>query len=157
MIDGDLRASRLHLPLGAPSTPGLSDYLRCEADVYQIMQRGTDANLFLIPGGTLVSNPSELLHSKAMETLLERLTPLFDWVIIDSPPAIAVHDASILADMCDGVLFVVRSGVTDFEIAQKAVSEFPDKSLLGVILNRVERGESYADYYYGYSKQKVAG
>ena len=76
---------------------------------------------------------------------------MFDWVIVDSPPAIAVHDASILADMCDGVLFVVRAGSTDFEAARKAAAEFPDSKLLGVILNRVEKRETYGAYYYGYS------
>lgn len=76
---------------------------------------------------------------------------MFDWVIVDSPPAIAVHDASILADMCDGVLFVVRAGATDFEAAQKAAAEFSDSKLLGVILNRVKKRETYGAYYYGYS------
>jgi len=65
-----------------------------------------------------------------------------------------VHDASALADMCDGVLFVVRSGATDFELAQKAVSEFQGKNLLGVVLNRVSKSESYGEYYYGYGKDK---
>jgi len=79
---------------------------------------------------------------------------MFDWVVIDSPPAIAVHDASILADMCDGVLFVVRAGSTDFEVAQKASSEFREKNLLGVVLNRVDRAETYNSYYYGYAGEK---
>jgi Mrp family chromosome partitioning ATPase len=78
------------------------------------------------------------------------MSQVFDWVILDSPPAMAVHDSSILADMCDGVIFVVRAGSTDFEVAQKASSEFRDKNLLGIVLNRVEKGDSYNDYYYGY-------
>ena len=87
-----------------------------------------------------------------MKHLLERVTPVFDWLIIDSPPAMPVHDASILADLCDGVLFVVRAGSTNFEIAEKASSEFRDKNLLGVVLNRVEKSESYGGYYYNYPK-----
>jgi len=150
LIDGDLRASRLHLTLGASVEPGLSDYLRGEADEFKIIQIGKLPNLNLIAGGTSVQNPSELLHSDAMKTLLDRLTPLFDWVILDSPPAIAVHDASILADMSDGVLFVVRAGKTDFEVAQKAASEFDKERLLGVVLNRAEKSDGYP-YYYGYS------
>jgi capsular exopolysaccharide synthesis family protein len=153
LIDGDLRASRLHFTLGASATPGLSDYLRGEADEFKIVQTGKPPNLSLIASGTEVPNPSELLHSNAMRTLLDRLTPLFDWVILDSPPAMAVHDASILADMCDGVLFVVRAGATDFEVAQKAAGEFDEKRLLGVVLNRVEKGEGYP-YYYAYSKEQ---
>jgi len=153
LIDGDLRASRLHLTLGASAKPGLSDYLCGEADEFKVVQTGQQPNLSLIAGGTEVPNPSELLHSNAMRSLLDRLTPLFDWVILDSPPAIAVHDASMLADICDGVLFVVRAGKTDFEVAQKAASEFGEERVLGVVLNRVEKSDGYP-YYYGYSTEK---
>ena len=153
LIDSDLRASRLHLHVGAPNTPGLSDYLRGDADEYQVTQVEQDGNLFLIPGGSEVSNPSELLHSDRMRQLLDRMSEIFDWIILDSPPALAVHDASILADMCDGVLFVVRAGSTDFEMAIKASSEFRAKNLLGVVLNRVDKGDSYNGYYYGYGSQ----
>lgn len=157
LIDGDLRASRLHLTVGAAGTPGLSDYLRGQAEESQIIQVGNQDNMCFIPGGSEVSNPSELLHGDKMKVLLDRLTPIFDWIIIDSPPAIAVHDASILADMCDGVLFVVRAGKTDFGIAQKAIGEFREKDLLGVVLNRVEKSETYGDYYYGYNAEKKNG
>jgi protein-tyrosine kinase len=77
------------------------------------------------------------------------MSSLFDWIILDSPPALAVHDPSILADMCDGVLFVVRAGSTDYELAAKASAEFQEKNLLGVVLNRVDKSDSYGDYYYG--------
>jgi len=150
LIDGDLRASRLHQALGAPSTPGLTDYLRGDADEFAVIQKGSEGNLFFIPGGSPVSNPSELLLGERMKRLLERVTPVFDWIILDSPPALPVHDASILADLCDGVLFVVRAGQTDYEMAEKASSEFRDKNLLGVVLNCVEKGDSYGSYYYGY-------
>jgi len=156
LIDSDLRASRLHLHFGAPEKPGLSEYLRGDCDEFQVTQVGTDGNLCLIPGGREVSNPSELLHSERMKQLLDRMSLIFDWIILDSPPALAVHDASILADMCDGVLFVVRAGATDFELAEKASAEFRDKNLLGVVLNRVEKGDAYDDYYYGYGSDREA-
>ncbi|HWZ99289.1 MAG TPA: CpsD/CapB family tyrosine-protein kinase [Candidatus Dormibacteraeota bacterium] len=156
LIDSDLRASRLHLHLGAPEKPGLSDYLRGDCDEFQVTQIGTGGNLCLIPGGSDISNPSELLHSDRMKQLLDRMSLVFDWIILDSPPALAVHDASILADMCDGVLFVVRAGATDFELAAKASSEFHEKNLLGVVLNRVEKNDSYGEYYYGYGSEKEA-
>ena len=154
LIDADLRASRLHLGLGAPSTPGLTDYLQGEADVFSVIQSGLEGNLCFIPGGSLVSNPSELLLGDRMKHLLDMVTPIFDWIILDSPPALPVHDASMLADLCDGVLFVVRAGYTDFELAEKASSEFHDKNLLGVVLNCVEKSESYGEYYYGYPNEK---
>ena len=156
LIDADLRASRLHMLLGAPDRPGLTDYLRGDADEFQITQVGPSGNLCLIPGGQEITNPSELLHSDRMRQLLERMSQVFDWVILDSPPAMAVHDSSILADMCDGVIFVVRAGSTDFEVAAKASSEFREKNLLGVVLNRVEKGDAYGDYYYGYDSASSA-
>jgi protein-tyrosine kinase len=147
LIDGDLRASRLHAALGAPSAPGLTDYLGGEVDEYQVIQSGPDEKLCFIPGGHEVSNPSELLTSERMKHLLDVVTPMFDFVILDSPPATPVHDPSLLADLCDGVLFVVRAGVTDFEVAEKAVAKFQEKNLLGVVLNAAERNAAYGQYY----------
>ena len=158
LIDADLRLSRLHQVLGAPATPGLADYLRGQADEFAVIQRGLETNLCFIPGGSSVANPSELLLGARMKQLLELVTPVFDWLVLDSPPALPVHDASLLADLCDGVLFVVRAGETDFEVAGKASSEFRNKNLLGVVLNRVEQNESYGGYYYGYpavDKKKI--
>jgi len=154
LIDSDLRASRLHLHFGAQESPGLSDYLKGECDESKVVQVGMGGNLCLIPGGGDVTNPSELLHSERMRQLLDRMSLLFDWIILDSPPALAVHDASILADMCDGVLFVLRAGSTDFHLAEKASAEFREKNLLGVVLNRVEKHDAYGGYYYGYESEK---
>jgi protein-tyrosine kinase len=150
LIDADLRASRLHQVLGAPRTPGLSDFLRGEADEFKVVQKGTDAHLCLIPAGNEVSNPSELLLNDRMKRLLDVMTPIFDWIIIDTPPALPVHDASMMADLCDGVLFVVRAGSTDHEMAAKAATQFQEKNLLGVVLNRVDGDAGYGGYYYSY-------
>lgn len=154
LIDADLRSSRLHLMFGAPNCPGLSDYLRGEADEYAVIQKGFNENLFLIPGGSLVSNPSELLLSERMKELLRHVTPVFDWIIIDSPPTLPVHDASILADIVDGVLFVIRAGSTDAEIAERTAAEFQGKNLLGVVLNQVQKSDSYGDEYQNYYAER---
>src|SRR5215467_13467164 len=150
LVDADLRSSRLHLLFGAQACPGLSDYLRGEADEYGVMQKGMSENLFLIPGGSLVSNPSELLLSDQMKQLLNTVTPCFDWIIIDSPPTLPVHDASILAELVDGVLFVIRAGSTDVEIVERTAAEFHGKNLLGAVLNQVEKSDSYGDEYQNY-------
>lgn len=147
LIDADLRVPRLHQVLGAPATPGLTDYLSGSEDEYAVIQRGNEENLCFIPGGSQVPNPNELLLSTRMKLLLDRVTPLFDWLVLDSPPVIPVHDASLLADLCDGVLLVIRAGETDFELAEKASSEFRDKNLLGVVLNCAEQSEHYGGYY----------
>jgi capsular exopolysaccharide synthesis family protein len=149
LIDADLRASRLHLPFGAPTTPGLTEYLRGEADEYSVIQSGADEKLCLIPGGNEVANPSELLLSERMKHLLDLVTPMFDFVILDSPPAIPVHDPNLLADFCDGILFVVRAGGTDLEVVARAVAQFEGKNLLGVVLNGVGSDATYGQYYRG--------
>jgi capsular exopolysaccharide synthesis family protein len=147
IIDADLRRARLHVPLGAPSVPGLTDYLRGEADEMSIIQHGPEGNLCLIPGGNEVTNPSELLSNGRLKKLLDRLAPLFDWVLLDSPPCVPVADAHILADLCDGVILVVKAGSTPSEIAQKACQELSGRNVVGVVLNSVDkRGGSY--YYY---------
>jgi len=153
LIDADLRASRMHHFFGTPSGPGLTDYLRGEADEYAVIQNALGGNLCFIPAGSEVSNPSELLLGNRMKKLLDLVTPVFDWIILDSPPTLAVHDASSLADLCDGVLFVVRAGATEYQLVEKASSEFLKKNLLGVVLNRVEKGASYGGYYTGYAGQ----
>jgi protein-tyrosine kinase len=153
LIDADLRNSRLHLTLGSPFSPGLTDYLKGEAAEIDIIQRGREETLCFIPGGSQVPNPSELLANGRLKILLDRLTPLFDWVIVDSPPIVPVSDSLLLADLCDGVLVVVRAASTAYDIAQKSCLEFQSKNLIGVVLNRVEERRSYSAYHYYYDGQ----
>jgi protein-tyrosine kinase len=151
IIDADLRCARLHLPLGAPTSPGLTDYLRGEADELSVIQHGQEGNLCFIAGGNEVTDPSELLSNGRLRKLLDRVTPVFDWVILDSPPCVPVADASILADLCDGVLLVVRAGSTPSEIAQRARQELQGKNIVGVVLNAADEAGMYgANYYQGY-------
>ena len=150
IIDADLRRSRLHVPLGAPSSPGLTDYLRGTADIISIIQQGQEENLCLIPGGDEVTNPSELIANGRMKMLLDRLSPIFDWIILDSPPCLLVADASILADHCDGVLLVTRAGVTPAGTAQRACQELRGRNVVGVVLNAIQESHHSDDYYYGY-------
>lgn len=158
LIDADLRAPRLHLMLGTTSDPGLADYLMGKKDEFSIMQRGPLDNLFFIPSGTGANDPAELIGNGRLKLLLQRVEPLFDWIIIDSPPAVAVSDASVLAKACDGVLMVVRSNSTPVALARKARQEFPEESLIGVVLNGTSEDQiPYARYYYeSYQKKAVA-
>jgi capsular exopolysaccharide synthesis family protein len=152
LIDADLRAGRLHSALGTLSKPGLSEYLLGEGDEFSIMQRGPMENLFFVPCGRSVSNPAELVANGRLKFLLNRVEPLFDWIIIDSPPAVPVSDASLLSNFCDGVLMVVRSNATPFDIAKRARHEFRDENLIGVVLNGIKSDDSpYSRYYYGSS------
>jgi protein-tyrosine kinase len=148
IIDADLRCSRLHVPLGAPPTPGLTDYLLGEADEMAVIQHGSEGNLCFIPGGKEVANPSELLLNGRLKTLLERVTPIFDWVILDSPPLLPVADASLLADHVDGVILVVRAASTQTSVAERACQELQGRNIVGVVLNAVEKAHVYGTYYY---------
>ena len=153
IIDADLRCSRLHVPLGAPASPGLTDYLRGEVDELAIIQHGLEGNLCFIPGGNAVTNPSELLSNGRMKVLLDRVMPVFDWVILDSAPLLPVADSSLLADLVDGVLLVVRAGQTPVETAQRACQELQGRNIVGVVLNAVGPQHAYGAYYsssYGY-------
>jgi capsular exopolysaccharide synthesis family protein len=151
VIDADLRRPRLHMSFDAPMFPGLSDYLRGEADEAAVIQRGQGGNLCLITGGSQIANPSELLSNGRLKKLLDRLSPVFDWIFFDSPPCVPVADATILADLCDGVLLVVRAGSTPFELAQRACQELQTKNVVGVVLNAIEDSHMYGSpYYYGY-------
>jgi capsular exopolysaccharide synthesis family protein len=155
LIDADLRSPALHKPLAAPLTPGLSDYLRGEASDPEIIQHGQEGNLCFIPAGNPGSDPSELLSNGALDKLLERLTPLFDWVIIDSPPCLPVADANVLAAHCDGVLLVLRARSTPSAAADRARKELQKRKVIGVVMNAVEEPETYGGYY-GYGKSNSA-
>jgi protein-tyrosine kinase len=148
LIDGDLRYPRLHESLGAPSEHGLSDYLKGELDELAVIQRSPIANLFFMPAGNHVEEPGTLIVSERWKTLVEKARSCFDWIIVDSPPAALVSDANTLANACDGILFVVQSGSTPFDVAQKVRDEMTAKTIMGVILNRVAPNNKYKSYSY---------
>jgi capsular exopolysaccharide synthesis family protein len=144
-----MRRSRIHTVWGASPSPGLSDYLSGVAEEISIVQHSPAAgNLCLIPSGSPVNNPSELLLNGRMKTLLDRLTPVFDWVVIDSPPCLPVADANILADVCDGILLVLKAASTPFSTAQRACQELQSKKLIGVVLNGADEAGQYGTYSY---------
>jgi len=152
LIDADLRASRLHVRLGAPSAPGLSDYLGGRADEFSILQADPKVELFLVPAGRPVGNPSELLANGKLKGFLNGINSVFDWVIVDAPPVLAVADAGIIAQFCDGVIVVVRAGETAHDLVKTTLQEFRGNNLLGVVLNGANEGADYGghSYYAGF-------
>lgn len=154
LIDGDMRGPQLHRMLGTSQGPGLSDYLMGRCDEFSIIQRGPLDNLFFIPCGSNLENPAELVGNGRLKMLMQRLGPLFDWIILDSPPTIPVSDATVMAKACDGVLLVVRSNSTPADVARKARQEFPDEALVGIVLNGTDRKTvPYSRYYGDYEKK----
>lgn len=150
VIDADLRSPGMHRHLGASQTPGLSDYLMGECDEFAIMQRGPMDNLFFVPAGRQATGAPELLANGRLKLFLQRVEPLFDWIILDTPPVIPVADSTLLANFCEGVLMVVRSNSTPSDLARRAREEFQDKLLLGVVLNGIPADQlPKSRYYYG--------
>jgi len=150
VIDADLRNPGMHRHLGVSQSPGLSEYLQGECDEFAALQRGPMENLFFLPAGRTVASAPELLANGRLKLLLQRVEPLFDWIIIDSSPVIPVSDATVVAGSCDGILMVVRSNVTPSDLARRAREEFPDKLLLGVVLNGTTTADgARSKYYYG--------
>src|SRR5580704_3436783 len=147
LIDADLRSPRVHTLLGAPAAPGLADYLQNTVTEFEVVQRGGEEGLCFIPAGNHVTHPSELISSDRMKQFLDRMKPAFDWIIIDSPPALPVADSSVLGGLVDGVLFVVRANSTPSEASQKACKELRDAHIIGVVLNTAEESAGYNSYY----------
>jgi capsular exopolysaccharide synthesis family protein len=156
LIDADLRRPDLHSGFGAPNSPGLAEYLKGEATELGIIQRGLSEYLCFIPGGSKSENPAELLANGRLKSLLETIGPVFDWVILDSPPTLPVSDALVLAEMCDGVLTVIRAAQTGFDSAQKSCQQLREKNLIGVALNCADDGAAYGTYYSEELKTGVA-
>lgn len=162
LIDADLRKPALHAILGAPCSPGLTEYLAGTAQVKEILQRSQTSliyesglpfnlpNLTFIPAGEGGDNASELIANRRIEELTRSLASSFDWILIDSPPVLVVADALDLARAADAVLLVARAETTPFHAAQRAQAAFSSSRILGFVLNAVKdapRNGSYYDYY----------
>jgi protein-tyrosine kinase len=149
LVDCDLRKPQLHEMLGAPNTPGVSEYLQGKVDEYSIIQKSGYDDLFFIPGGEVSPNTPELIGNGRLKTLLQNVGPLFSWIVLDSSPTAPVSDASRIAEFCDGVILVVRAASTPASVAELAKREFRDRPILGVVLNQVAKTEAtYSKYYY---------
>ena len=132
----------------------LSDYLRGECDEFTAIQRGPIENLYFMAGGTTAEQPAELVASSRFGALLDRVTPWFDWVLIDTPAAVPMADASIVAAHADGVLLVVQAETTQRDMAQRAKECFRQRPVVGVVLNQVHDQQAYNSYTYSYAKAK---
>jgi capsular exopolysaccharide synthesis family protein len=150
IMDCDFRKPVQHKIFGKVNR-GITNILVADVSPTDFLQDTQVENLRILASGPIPPNPSELLGSTRMEELMNNLKKQVDYLIIDSPPVIAVTDACVLASKVDGITLVINSGSIRPEIAQKA-KELLIKAngyLLGVILNRVEIKEEDA-YYYNY-------
>jgi tyrosine-protein kinase Etk/Wzc len=160
LVDADMRRPLVHRALGLVQEPGLTDILVGKAVLREAVRPNVVAGLDVLPAGALPPNPSELLGSPAMHHLLDQLRADYEMVVFDSPPALAVTDATVLGASTDGVILVLRSGETEEQSARLAVEQLRrvHARIAGAVLNGVERdGGKYYHYYRGERRRSRSG
>lgn len=150
LIDADLRKPTIHFTFNLNNLYGLSNVLAADRQFEQAVVSTDIPNLHVLTCGPIPPNPSELLGSTRMQEMLEQAKKLYDFIIFDTPPALVVTDATILANIVDGSIIVIRSGKTKTENAEKAVALMTDtkSKMLGAILNDAPKSKSIYHYYY---------
>ena len=161
LIDGDLRRPTLHRMLGTSSEPGLSEYLAGEKELSEVLQQsephgmaesamdGALSNLIFLPAGKCCDNSAELLANGRLQQLIASVAQSFDWILIDSPPVLAITDAAEIARCTDAVLLVARHGFTPFDVMQRTQAALQQYRILGAVLN-ASTGTPDEQGYYGY-------
>ena len=161
LIDADLRKPSLHRKVGVQNRTGLTAlFVRSMETLELIMQKTETPNLNVITSGELPPNPSELLGSKKMQSILDKIAELSDMIIIDSPPALAVTDSLVMVPFVDAVLLVIKPGFTKAKSALLIVEQFKrsNANLIGVVMNELDLGRSRYSYkYYQYKSDKNYG
>jgi exopolysaccharide/PEP-CTERM locus tyrosine autokinase len=166
LVDCDLRIPSLANLFGFSNGLGLSDYLRDGRKIADLLLKTGIEKLGLLPGGSVPENPTELVGSKKMEDLVQELKSRYNdrYVIFDSTPLLATSESEVLSKLVDGIIIVVRAGVTPRETVKQAISSLEKEKILGFVLNHLEFrsrglhsryfGSSGYYYHYGYEKRK---
>ncbi|MBI5584197.1 MAG: polysaccharide biosynthesis tyrosine autokinase [Deltaproteobacteria bacterium] len=168
LVDCDLRNPNVGSLFGISNGNGIADYLIGRGSVADILVKTDLEKLSLIPSGTVPTNPSEIIGSNRMTTLVEELKTRYDdrFIVFDSTPLLATSDSGVLAKLVDGIILVVRAGSTPRETITQALTFLEKDKILGVVLNHVQFkapglfrryfGASgyYAKNQYGYGQGK---
>jgi tyrosine-protein kinase Etk/Wzc len=159
LVDTDLRRPVLHAIFGHTRNEGLTNILVGRISADEAIKPTKIGNLDLLTSGTIPPNPSELLSSNMMETFLDEAKSKYDIVLFDTPPVIAVTDAAILAAKLDGLILVIRSGVTDKEalLRSRTLIEKVNAKILGVLVNGINFNQLYGSYNYYYYQYYYSG
>jgi len=146
LLDSDLRRPSLHRLFGISETPGLSDVLMGGASIDDALVTVRDHRLTVLPSGIIPMHPAELLGSATMRRVLDMLRTRFDRILIDMPPIAPLADVTIASAVADGVLMIVRAGVTPKPAIERALSGLDLSKVLGLVLN--DAGQSSTAYRY---------
>lgn len=151
LVDADMRKPTAHYTFNLTNTFGFTTVLTRQKTLREVVHPSDVDHLDLLTCGPVPPNPAELLSSRSMEEFLVDVYGDYDLVIFDTPPVLAVTDAQVLANQCDGTVLVVSSGTTEIESAQKArdLLQATKGKLLGVVLNNREVKDTSYYYYYG--------
>ena len=147
LIDCDLRQPKIHRSLGIEPTAGLAEVLTNQATVAEAIVKADGISLDVLGVRATPSNPSELLASSDMRTLIESLTTRYDQVILDTPACLGLPDAKTVTELADGVVLVVRADVTPKEDVETVLEILDRDRLLGLVLNGVEMTRRQYGYY----------
>jgi tyrosine-protein kinase Etk/Wzc len=161
LIDTDLRRPVLHHIFNTKREPGFTDLFMGNPDYDRVTKCTEKDNLFLISAGMFTPNPAELLGSNRMIQIIDYFRNHYDIVFFDTPPIVAVTDATLLGTKMDGLLIVIKSHHTDRDIALRAVNTVRNVGvrILGAVLNDINLSHRYSSYgyykyYYHYYKSK---
>ena len=155
LIDADMRRPGMHHALRLTNERGLSQVLTGQSRVHDVIQRTVDPNLLAVTAGKTPPNPSELLASDRMKTLITNLSHgPFDWILIDTPPVLALTDAANLVSEVSGALFVIGAEMTRRRLAERALETIlaSRPKSVAAVLNRVDfaRNKYYYSRHYGH-------
>jgi protein-tyrosine kinase len=150
--DFDLRRPVVHNLFQIDRAPGLSDFLTGQCTFAQALRKVESMNLYLLPAGSPVKNPLELLNMRQARMLFEELPRTFNWAVFDTPPLLFSADANLLATMADGTILVVKIGSTTFDNVTRAMQSLCENNVLGIVANGARASELYSKYTYYYSK-----
>jgi len=155
LVETDLRRPTLGDLFGLPPGPGLVDVLLGGVSLESALVQIPGQQLFLLPGGLAAPRSAGLLESSMMQQTVDALRGRFDRIVMDAPP-ITIADTHVLCRVADGVLFVVRAGVTPRSAVERALAEMDADKLLGVVLNDADSGDE-AGYGYPDAPRDGAG
>jgi len=149
LIEADLRRPTASILLANSPLRGINDWhegkLALEDSLYQV----SDTAMWFLPAGHSVSEPLPLLESEKFARMLDTVSASFDWVLLDATPMLPMADSTSLSRLCDGVLVVVREGVTRKKILNKAVASIEKSKLVGVVFNQASTLNVDYEHYYG--------
>lgn len=154
LIDCDFRKPTVHKKFGLPNSDGLTNMLAQDKKLEECLRTASIPNLYILTSGPTPPNPAELLGTKKLASILNNLREIFDIVLIDAPPVLAVTDAQILSTQSDGVILVASYGQAEKDAvvnAKESIEKVGGK-ILGVVLNKIpEMAKGYYGKYYYYS------